>query len=161
MTRAKRLGSCWPGKSNSSKQREQSIQDAGGAVMVDPREINNTFKSLYEKLYASEYPPETDTQASFLERLEFPNISNESKDILNGELTVEEISNAIDSMRVERASVSDGLPIDIYKRLKNKLHSPAGDVFGILQKWSPTPFFKKELCSDHSAPRTRKAAYQM
>ena len=115
--------------------------------MVDPQEINNTFKSLYEKWYASEYPPETDTQASFLDRLEFPNISDESKDILNAELTVEEISNAIDSMRAGRTSGPDGLPIDIYKRLKNNLHSPPGNVFGILQKWSPTPFFKKELWS--------------
>lgn len=119
----------WRIKQQQAERTIGSIQDAGGVVKVNPLEINDTFKSFYEKLYTSEYPSGNDTQATFWDRLEFPEASEHSKSILNATLTVEEISNAIDYMRAGKASGPDELPIDIYKKFKDKLCSPLLEMF--------------------------------
>jgi hypothetical protein len=53
----------WRIKPLQAERAVNYIQDTGEAVTGD-----NTFKSFYEQLYVSEYPPETDAQANLLDQ---------------------------------------------------------------------------------------------
>lgn len=50
--------------------------------IVDPIEINENFKKIYEKLYGSEIGPNTSEMNNFLDKIHIPKIS----EIINGEL---------------------------------------------------------------------------
>lgn len=58
---------------------------------------------------------------TFLNKLDIPKISKENENYLKLEITKEEIGQAIDCMKSGRRAGPDGLPIDLYKKFKDKL----------------------------------------
>lgn len=119
----------WRIKQLQSERAINAIENVKGEVTADPIEINNTFREFYESLYSSEYPPNSDAQTSFLDNLKFPNISKEVKTNLDSNLTMDEILDAIDAMNAGKRAGPDGLPIDIYKKLKSELLTPIMKMF--------------------------------
>lgn len=55
-----------------------SIIDENGENIVDPQEINNVLKVYYENLYKSEYTNILERRDSFLDKLNFPTLSQGS-----------------------------------------------------------------------------------
>ena len=98
-----------------------SIRNEQGELSTDPTEINNTFVPYYKTLYNSDCPLNLANQNSFLDKLDIPHIPEESKNELEKELSLEEVSHAIKNMKGGKASGLDGLPIDMYKLFKEKL----------------------------------------
>ena len=62
------------------------------------------------------------------DNLNIPKLSEEDQIDLEKELTMQELSAAIDAMTAGKTSGPDGLPIDIYKKFKDKLLSPLLDM---------------------------------
>lgn len=100
-----------------------------GHVVVDPVEINDSFRAYYEELYATENEIDLQQLHSFLDEQLIPCISNERKEDLELEINEEEIGQAIDSMQSGKRAGPDGLPIDLYKTFKEKLLTPLLDMF--------------------------------
>lgn len=119
----------WQLKKLASERTINEIKNSEGKITSDPGEINNIFVSFYESLYQSEFPASPFNQNIFLDGLNIPSISEETRLDLDRELEFEEIVNAINSMNSNKAAGPDGIPIDIYKEFKEKLISPLLDMF--------------------------------
>lgn len=101
-----------------------SIQLENGNHTVDPVEINSSFRIFYESLYQSEYPDDTQLQSEFLNKLDIPTMTDQDKIGLDKPLTVNEMSEAVRSMRSGKTPGPDGIPIEIYKLYPDKLLPP-------------------------------------
>ncbi len=117
----------WRIKQKQSERTINSIEDNCGSITVDPVKINDTFKCFFETLYSSEY--KGNMQKEFLDSLSIPTISEVTKRSLDMDITVEEITAAIDSLTAGRTPGPDGLNVDFYKKFKRKLSRPILDMF--------------------------------
>ena len=82
-----------------------------------------------EKLYKSDLYVNKHIQPSFLDRLEFPTISPKDKDILDRPVKLSELQESLVCMKGGRVAGPDGLPIDFYKSIKDKLLPPLLNMF--------------------------------
>ena len=87
-----------------------------GETVADPVAINGAFRDYYERLYSSEIDEGTMLQSRFLDSLTIPKLSDEESLKLENVLSLEEISEAMKSMKSGKAAGPDGLPFDIYKK---------------------------------------------
>lgn len=110
-----------------------------GDLTTDPMEINATFRDFYELLYKSEYAGVTQQQEAFLDQLQFQSLSEDEKKELDGALTVEDFSEAMNSMNSVKAPGPDGIPIEFYKKFKQKLVQPLLDMFNESYKTGTLP----------------------
>lgn len=97
--------------------------------IVDPIEINNSFKKFYEKLYSSEVDPNIAELKTFLDNIQIPKISEACKRELEKDITLMEVSEAIDSIKGGKTPGPDGIPVEIYKLYKQKLLLPLLEMF--------------------------------
>lgn len=117
----------WQIKKRQEEQAIITIEKPSGNI-IDQVKINEAFREYYEKLYSSDCSPNNELQTDFLDDLNLPLISEEDCKNLEEGITVEEISAAIDAMTSGKTPCPDGLPIDIYKKLKERLISPLLDM---------------------------------
>lgn len=117
-----------------------------GQVVVDPIEINDAFRDYYKELYDTKNEINLQTLNRFLDELPVPSIPNEYKEILESEISQEEIGQAIDSMKSGKRAGPDGLPVDLYKKFKNKLIKPLLEmVLEAFQNDSLPPYMNNAL----------------
>ena len=76
------------------------------------------------KIYTTDINSDLTSQNNLLDTLNIPSLPAELRPSLEGELSLEENSNAIDYMKSGKAVGPDGLPIDIYKKFKYKIQTP-------------------------------------
>ena len=119
----------WRIKQQQTERSINCIEAPSGRTIVDPTEINETFRVFYEKLYSSECSPNLDTQTQFLDNLDIPKISEEESRALDQNVTVLEIAEAIGCMKAATSAGPDGISIDIYKKFQTKLISPLLEMF--------------------------------
>ena len=118
----------WRIKVLQSERAISEITNSSGALTTDPTEINDTFKSYYEKLYTSEPPSDPMLQTTFLDGLEFPRLSDDERNVLDRPIQLAELFEAVGEMSGGKAPGPDGIPIDIYKTFKKKLLPPFLDM---------------------------------
>lgn len=124
-----------PGKLLVWRKKQQtdrainSIRTPQGILTINPQEINTCFKDFYETLYRSECNQNSDTQETFLDQLQFQSLSDDIKNELDRNITVEELSEAIQNMNSGKAPGPDALPIEFYKTFKTKLAEPPLNMF--------------------------------
>ena len=105
------------------------ITSKDGKQLIDPDEINISFADYYENLYKSECPHGVDDRNRYLDRLNFPIITEEARLNLEEKLTIEELLQALMGMNCGRAPGPDGLPVEIYKKFSAKLLPNLLEVF--------------------------------
>lgn len=86
------------------------------------------FRSYYKELYKAQTTSQPEDINTYLNKLDIPKMSKENENALNLEITKEEIEQAIDSMKSGKRAGPDGLPIDFYKKFKDKLISPLWEM---------------------------------
>lgn len=119
----------WQIKKQEAERAISSIELPDGRISVDPLEINDNFASFYQLLYTSEASDSIGDRVAFLSELKIPQISEEHKSQLEGTLTVGEIADAISSMKGAKSAGPDGIPIDLYKKFKDKLATPLLNMY--------------------------------
>uniref|UniRef100_A0A3B5R0Z3 Reverse transcriptase domain-containing protein n=1 Tax=Xiphophorus maculatus TaxID=8083 RepID=A0A3B5R0Z3_XIPMA len=119
----------WRIKQMQAERTINSIKSKLDILTTDPSEINENFREFYKNLYKSEYSGNKDTQAAFLNQLKFKTLLEEEKTTLDSPLTIEDLSEAIDSMNSGKTPGPDGLPIEFYKTFKNKLILPLLNMY--------------------------------
>ncbi len=97
---------------------------SNGQVVVDPVEINDAFRDYYKELFDTKNEIDLQKLNRFLGELPIPCIPNEYKEILESEINWKEIGQATDSIKSGKRAGPHGLPIDLYKKFKNKLIKP-------------------------------------
>lgn len=106
-----------------------AVQDENGQRQMNHRQINDTFKRFYEKLYSSETDLDKLKEGNFLNSLNMPQLSNDQASLLEGPITLLEIDKAISSLNSGKSPGADGLPIEFYKVLKGKINKLLLRVF--------------------------------
>lgn len=97
-------------------------------TIVNPKDINEAFRKYYQKLYESENKCSLEDIEVVLNKLNIPEIPHNIKVDLDVEITKEEIAQAIDGMKSGKRAGPDGIPIDFYKKFKDKLLTPFLDM---------------------------------
>ena len=62
-------------KARTTLNQITQITDESGSITSDPDKINNTFRSFFSQLYASESLTDENQLNNFFERLDLPKVS--------------------------------------------------------------------------------------
>lgn len=119
----------WRIRKMQSDRAINGIINSSGRLTVDPTEINNSFREFYENLYRSECSQASEERDKYLDNLQFQTLTEGGKEKLDSDLTVEELSQAIQNINSGKVSGPDGLPIEFYKTFREKLLSPLLNMF--------------------------------
>lgn len=106
-----------------------SIKSNLDDLTCDPLEINEHFRTFYKHLYKSECKTNEAIQNDFLDKLQFQKLSEKDKEIIDRPLAITDIMEAIGNLNSGRAPGPHGLPVEFYKKCKNKLAQPLLDMF--------------------------------
>ena len=106
----------WRLKQLQCERAITSLQSDQGETIFDPTEINEPFWNFYEGLYSSEIINDILELKVFLDSTNIPNVSENLWIHLEKDITVEELSAAIDSIKAGKTPGPDGLRIEIYKK---------------------------------------------
>ena len=102
-----------------------SILDENGIRHFNNKNINNTFRQFYIRLYESDQPQGVpDQMESFLGRLTLPTISDSQKRELNAPISREEALLALKSLQSGKAPGPDGLSSEFYREFQDVLLDP-------------------------------------
>lgn len=107
-----------------------SVRSSRGDIFTTATDINNTFKEFYIDLYKSASSSLTDEDISrFLEPLDLPKLSNEQKQLLDSDITLEEVIEVIRALPTGKAPGPDGFPTDFFKEHAKDLAPLMLEVF--------------------------------
>ena len=82
---------------------------------TDPSEILKELHTFYDSLYSSHYTQTSDQAAcSFLDQIDIPRLSEQSKETLNQPVTKSELLQNLKSMSHNKSPGLDGLPAEFY-----------------------------------------------
>lgn len=99
-----------------------SILDGNGIRHFANKNINNTFRQFYTRLYESDQPQGvSDRMESFLGRLILPTISDSQKSELNAPISREEALLTLKGLQSGRAPGPDGLSSEFYREFQDVL----------------------------------------
>lgn len=91
-----------------------AIKDENGCRHMDSKNINESFKKFYEKLYKSEVNYDTIHNNRFLNDLIIPQLTTEQANSLEEPITIIEIEKAISSLQSGKCPGADGYPIEFF-----------------------------------------------
>lgn len=99
----------------------KTIKLKSGALTNKPTEINDVFREFYQELYSSQSSVDSSDITKFLRSLGLPKISEEARENLNLDITLEEVLTAIKSFPNGKAAGQDGFGIEFYKAFSNQI----------------------------------------
>ena len=106
-----------------------SVENENGTLVTNRGEINESFKTFYQKLYTSQGGMEQEEIDRFLSQVDLPTLSEEKLKEIGGDITLEEVQQAIRKISSGKAPGNDGLPIDFYKEFIDLLAPRLVTVF--------------------------------
>lgn len=89
------------------------IRSKTGEIITDPKCINESFKEYYRELYKSKAKGNI---ADWMARLDIPKLSNEDRDAIDADITIQEVLIAIKSFPNGKSAGPDGYGIELYKK---------------------------------------------
>ncbi|KAK3511548.1 hypothetical protein QTP70_009337 [Hemibagrus guttatus] len=98
---------------NGQKRFIHAVRTESGDLLSESTEIRKQTVSFYSKMYSSEWSGAQVVEDSFLVGL--PKLSERAARVLDRELSLEELHEALQRMENGRASGIDGLPAEFYK----------------------------------------------
>lgn len=105
----------WLARERSSSLHIVHIRDDTGVLRSDPIGINDQFARYYEHLYTSKATFTRESLQTFLNQIEFPQLSDEARNTLDAPITVKEVQAAVESLQSAKTPGPDGLPAEFYK----------------------------------------------
>uniref|UniRef100_A0A670JUF4 Reverse transcriptase domain-containing protein n=1 Tax=Podarcis muralis TaxID=64176 RepID=A0A670JUF4_PODMU len=117
--------------------------EVDGKNIYNPTEIRNCFQRYFRQLYSQGPQKDMDIE-QFLGKNGLKKISQESKRILNQEITEQEIEGAIQNMALGKSPGPDGLTSRYYKVLKEWLSQPLKEVCNEIMEGKRAPDTWKE-----------------
>uniref|UniRef100_A0A3P8RWR8 Reverse transcriptase domain-containing protein n=1 Tax=Amphiprion percula TaxID=161767 RepID=A0A3P8RWR8_AMPPE len=106
-----------------------AVENEEGTLVTDTGEINETFKLFYKKLYTSQCNTDQDDIDHFLSRVHLPSLSIEEQRDIGGDITLEEVKQAIKKLSAGKSPGDDGFPTDFYKAFSDILAPRLPKVF--------------------------------
>ena len=102
-------------KRSDEKKNIHILKNESGSIISDQHDIINELQSFYQSLYTSKSTPNNKNNVtSFLNKLDLPHVSEDSKAKLNSDFTRAEILTSLTSLNLNRSPGYDGLPAEFY-----------------------------------------------
>ncbi len=92
-----------------------SVENEKGDLVTDTGEINGAFRIFYQTLYTSQGATDQEDVDNFLSQTHLPSLSEEKQKEIRGDITLEEVQEAIKRLCSGKAPGGDGFPTDFYK----------------------------------------------
>lgn len=92
------------------------INSGAGTALTSHKDINDRFTQFYKNLYTSEHNASPDVAQSFLDKCNLPSLSETEREILNADISCEELLATIKSLNNGKSPGPDGLSNEIYKK---------------------------------------------
>ena len=116
-------------KTRQTKKAINELYDKNGKSTTDQNEIMEIEVDYYKKLYKSTNP-DNDKLKKYIENTKVHNkLSNNESEKCEGEITIEECTNAIFKMNLNKAPGLDGLSVEFYRKFWNGLKKLVTKVF--------------------------------
>ena len=116
-------------KTRQTKKAINELYDKNGKSTTDQNEIMEIEVDYYKKLYKSTNP-DNDKLKKYIENTKVHNkLSNNESEKCEGEITIEECTNAIFKMKLNKAPGLDGLSVEFYRKFWNNLKKLVSKVF--------------------------------
>lgn len=111
-----------------------SLLDKHGNRHFKSTEVNKLMKTFYEELYSSDCATSLENRRKFLDKINFPSLTEDQRNQLCGPVTEEEVSDAIKTLQSGKSPGPDGFGPDFYKTFRKILVDPVlkGVVFLLL-----------------------------
>lgn len=91
-----------------------TVRSSRGDIFNAATDINKTFKVFYTDLYKSSSSSTDKDISRFLEPLDLPKLSNEQKQLLHSNITLEEVMEVIKALPTGKAPGPDGFPAKLF-----------------------------------------------
>lgn len=125
-----------------------AIRSPSGETLTATKDINRTFKEFYMDLYSSTFSSTEEDMQAFLEPLGLPRLSESERELLDADITVEEIIEVIKAFPVCKAPGPDGFTAEFFKSFSTELAPLLLEVYNeALTKGQLPPTFRQALIS--------------
>ena len=106
-------------KRNKAKSHVRKIflRDSNDHGTENPKEILSELKFFYEDLYSRKSAKTEQECLSYLEKVNTPKLSEEERDICDGQQSIQECWNALNAMQNGKSPGDDGLSNFMYASL--------------------------------------------
>lgn len=115
-------------KKNSTKNtiRKLLLKDEKNIDYIcdDEEKILNHSKTFYQKLFMRKSNKDFDTCSHFLDTVNTPSLSQPQKELCDKLLTMEELTESLESMQSGKTPGNDGLTVEFYKMFWEYLKKP-------------------------------------
>ena len=99
-------------ESNKKKTFIRELCNEKGEVTKDKKEILHIIRRFYEKLYSCRITLENIEESGFF--ADIPKLSEESRNLCEGEITHEECFNVLKNMKLNKSPGNDGFSVEFY-----------------------------------------------
>ncbi|KAL6480711.1 hypothetical protein MHYP_G00117440 [Metynnis hypsauchen] len=113
---------------NGQKRFMHAVHTESGDLLSEPSEIRQQTVSFFSKLYESEWAEAREVEERFFR--DHLQLTRESAAVLDAELSLEELHEALQGMENGQAAGIDGLPVEFYKAFWSVLGQ---DVLSVLR----------------------------
>lgn len=97
-------------RSNEHFADISSINSSKGIITTEPKQINETFHIFYSNLYKSELQPEQNRCNDFLKKLQLPRLATNVSILLDNQISLEELKEAVLALQRNKSPGLDGIP---------------------------------------------------
>ena len=106
-------------KSNYNKKTMRKVYTEEGTLTTNPKEILNVQRQFYSKLYTSD----TNVKFNLENDPRFPELNIEEKELCNQEISLQELDEAVRSLKKNKCCGSDGFSAEFYQFFWHKIRS--------------------------------------
>lgn len=93
-----------------------SIYNKNNELITNKKLINGVFETFYQELYTSQGTIDESKLDSFLSTITMPTLTETQRDTLEGDITIEEIQQAVLNLSMGKTPGDDGFTSDFYKK---------------------------------------------
>ena len=101
-------------KRSNEKKNIHLLRNEDDSFVSDQKDILKHLQSFYRTLYSSHSNVDHDQMAQFLDQIQFPKLSEDSKTDLNKPVTRSEILTSLKDLKFNKTPGYDGLPVEFY-----------------------------------------------
>uniref|UniRef100_A0A803JDT0 Reverse transcriptase domain-containing protein n=1 Tax=Xenopus tropicalis TaxID=8364 RepID=A0A803JDT0_XENTR len=108
-------------KAHNKRNSIYKIRQPDGSISTNPNIIASTFMTYYQRLYKTTNRIQTSDINSFLKKYAPAPLTPEMKQLIEGDITYEEIQQTIKKLKLNKAPGPDGFSSLYYKKIQEQL----------------------------------------
>lgn len=104
----------WLAKGQLAVTHISGIRAKNGTLLWSPKSVNLQFLSCYRSLYSTRVVYTVDELGSYLDLIDFTRLDSDPREELEGDITLEELQEALGQLQLGKTPGIDGIPTAVY-----------------------------------------------